>query len=147
VVTGAAGAGFIGKVKVILGAPGGGVGISIVTVEFWCRITNNTGLPSSLSVISVNQRPSSSNYIIGLKFLTGVAAALPYGLAIVGGVVGAVSANLLLVDLEILPFTYSVNSVAMANLYTFTWGCVAATANDVTDAIDLLTVADTAFTA
>jgi hypothetical protein len=143
------GTSFLCDLNVALGAPGGGYGISIVQVKFWLRITNNTALPASLSVITVNQKPAGggTNYVAGLKFLTGVAAALPYGLAIVGGNVGAVSANLLWVDFNMSVFTYSTNAVNLAGLEQVTWGCVAASANDVTDAIDLLTVADTAFTA
>jgi hypothetical protein len=67
---------------------------------------------------------------------------LGFGLAVVGGN-GSGSASNLIVDLEILAATFSTNAVAMALYNSITWGTAAATANDVTDAIDLLTVADT----
>ena len=132
------------KLSVYLNAPGGGVGMGVVEVEFWVRPTDNVTHAGSVSVISVNKKPAS-NYVAGLKFLTGVAAGLGYGLAVVGGNVGAVTANQFSVDLEIFACTFTTNVVAM-NLYnSITWGTAAATANDVTDAVDLLTVADTAF--
>ena len=131
------------KLTVSLGTSGGGVGESIAEVEFWYRVTDNGTNAAQLSVISVSKKPTT-NYIAGLKFLTGVAAALGFGLAVVGGNVGAALATHLVVDLELLSFTHDTNSVAMANYSSVTWGTVPATANDVTDAIDLLTVADTA---
>jgi hypothetical protein len=73
-----------------------------------------------------------------------VASGLGFGLAVVGGNVGPVVATHIIADLEILAFTFSVNSVAMADYADVTWASIPATANDVTDAIDLLTVADTA---
>ena len=130
------------KLTVALNAPGGGVGDGMVEVEFWYRPTDNVTAAGQLSVISVTSKPAS-NYIVGLKFLTGVAAAGGFGLAVVGGNVGAVTANRMLVDLEILAFTHTTNSVVMADMAGIVWGTEAATANDVTDAIDLLTVADT----
>lgn len=135
--------GFRAKLSVYVNAPGSSVGEGIAEVEFWYRATDNSTHAASLSVISVSQKPSS-NYIAGLKFLTGVASGLGFGLAIVGGNVSAVAMTHLIVDLEILAFTFSNNSVPMANYANITWGCVAATANDVTDAISLLTVADSA---
>jgi hypothetical protein len=134
---------FRAKLTVSLGTPGGGVGEGIVSVEFWYRVTDNATNAAQFSVISVTQRPSSSNYIAGLKFLTGVAASSSFGLAIVGGYIGSVTATHLIVDLEVLAFTHGANSVAMRKYADIAWNCVAATANDVTDAIDLLTIADT----
>lgn len=136
---------FRARLIVSLNAPGSGVGESLVEVEFWYRPTDNSTHAASLSVISVSKKPSS-NYIAGLKFLTGVASGLGMGLAIVGGNVGAVVATHLIVELELLVFTFSTNSVSMGNYSDISWGCNAATANDVTDAIDLLTVADTSVT-
>jgi hypothetical protein len=134
---------FRARMTVALGTPGGAVGEGIVDVEFWYRVSDNATNAAQFSVISVNQRPTASNFIAGLKFLTGVAAGSSFGLAIVGGFIGAVTATHLIVDLEILSFTHDTNSVAMKNYADITWNCVAATANDVTDAIDLLTVANT----
>lgn len=131
------------KLAVFVDAPGGGLGEGIAEVEFWYRATDNATHAASLSVISVSQKPAT-NYIAGLKFLTGVASGLGFGLAIVGGNIGAVTVSHLIVDIEILAFTFATNSVSMANYNVITWGTAAATANDVTDAISLLTVADTA---
>jgi hypothetical protein len=135
--------GFFATLRVALNAPGGGVGDGFVEVDFWYRVTDNATNAAQLSVISVNSRPAT-NFISGLKFLTGVSGNLGFGLAIVGGNFGAFSSTRLLVDLEITAFTHGQNTITMANLASATWNCVAATANDVTDAIDLLTVADTA---
>jgi hypothetical protein len=134
--------GFFATLRVALNAPGGLVGDGFVEVDFWYRVTDNSSATAQLSVISVSSRPAS-NYIAGLKFLTGVASGSGFGLAIVGGNYLAVAATRLLVDFEITAFTHDTNSITMANLASVTWNCTAATANDVTDAIDLLTVADT----
>jgi hypothetical protein len=135
--------GFRARLTLALNAPGGSVGESIVEVEFFYRVTDNSTQAAELSVISVVEKPAT-NYITGLKFLTGVASGLGFGLAVVGGNVGPVVATHIIADLEILAFTFSVNSVAMADYADVTWASIPATANDVTDAIDLLTVADTA---
>jgi hypothetical protein len=135
--------GFRARLTLALNAPGGSVGESIVEVEFFYRVTDNSTQAAELSVISVVEKPAT-NYITGLKFLTGVASGLGFGIAVVGGNVGPVVATHIIADLEILAFTFSVNSVAMADYADVTWASIPATANDVTDAIDLLTVADTA---
>jgi hypothetical protein len=135
--------GFRARLTLALNAPGGSVGESIVEVEFFYRVTDNSTQAAELSVISVVEKPAT-NYITGLKFLTGVASGLGFGLAVVGGNVGPVAATHIIADLEILAFTFSVNSVAVADYADVTWASIPATANDVTDAIDLLTVADTA---
>jgi len=134
--------GFFATLRVALNAPGGTVGDGFVEVDFWYRVTDNSTNAAQLSVISVNSRPAS-NYIAGLKFLTGVASGLGFGLAIVGGNYLAVSSTRLLVDLKITAFTHDTNTITMANLASVAWNCAAATTNDVTDAIDLLTVGDT----
>jgi hypothetical protein len=131
------------RLTVAMNAPGGSVGDGVVAVEFWYRPTDNVSGDAQLSVISVEKRPAA-NYINSLKFITGVAGAGGFGLAVIGGNVGAVTATRLLVDLEILAFTHSTNSVIMADMTGIVWGASAATANDVTNAIELLTVADTA---
>lgn len=63
--------GFRANLTVFLNAPGGGVGEGIVEVEFWYLVTNNSTNAGQLSVISVTKKPAS-NYVAGLKFLTGV---------------------------------------------------------------------------
>jgi len=145
--------GFKARLTVCLGTPGGAVGEGFVSVEFLYRVTDNATNAAQLSVIKVDKRPDAlvigspqveANFIVGLKFLTGVAANSGFGLAIVGGNIAAVDATHLIVDLEIFAFTHGANSVAMKKYADITWNCVAATANDVTDAIDLLTVANTA---
>ena len=136
--------GMVAKLTVKMAGTGGGVQDSIAEVEFWYRVTDNTTAAAQFSVISVNQRPASGSYIAGLYFLTGVAAGLGFGLAIVGGIeLSTLKTPQLLVDIEIKGSTFGVNAVAMADFAQITWNCVAATANDVTDAISLLTVADT----
>ena len=75
--------------------------------------------------------------------MTGVAAATGFGLAVVGGNLGAFSMTHLLVDIEITAFTEGVNIVRMKEYADIAFATRAATANDVTDAISLLTVADT----
>ena len=133
---------FRAKLTVSLQGPGGGVGNSIVEVEFWYRVTDNSTNAASLSVISVSQKQNTV-FIAGLKFLTGVASGLGFGLAIVGGNFAS-TAQQIVADLELLAWTHDSNVVDMGKLSQITWGTGAATANDVTDAISLLTVADTA---
>lgn len=132
------------KMTVSMGTTGGGIGESIVTVEGQYRTTDNGTSAGNLSVTKVDKNPATSNSIAGLKFLTGVAATTSFGFAVVGGTAGAGNpATHLVVDLELLSFTHDTNTVSMLNYASQTWGCVAATANDVTDAIDLLTPGDT----
>jgi len=134
---------FFCKLKIAAGTPGGGVGEGMVEVEFWYRVSDNSTSAAQFSVVSVTQRPSASNFIAGLYFLTGVAAATGFGLAVVGGNLGASSMTHLLVDIEITAFTEGVNIVRMKEYADIAFATRAATANDVTDAISLLTVADT----
>lgn len=135
--------GFRARLVVTLNAPGGGVGDSITSVEFWYRVTDNATNAASLSVISVSRQPAA-NYVIGLKFLTGVNSGQGMGLAVVGGNMGAFTTTRMSVDLEIMSFTHDVTVVPMDQLAQITFGTQPATANDVADAIDLLTVANTA---
>jgi hypothetical protein len=128
----------------LLAGSGGGAAEAMTEVEFWYRVTNSTTNAASVSVVSVTQQPSASNYIAGLFFLTGVASGLGMGLAITGGNEAAVTSPHLLVDLEILATTFTTNAVPMLDFEQIVWNCVAVTSNDVTDSISLLTVANTA---
>jgi hypothetical protein len=135
------------RLQVFLNAPGGGAGEAMADVRFWYRPTDNASSAASLSVISVDKRPSTSNYIIGLDFLSGKAAATGFKIALTGGNFGAFAASHVIVRLEVTVLTHTTNQVAMADYANITFASAACTANDVTDAISLLTVADTTITA
>ena len=114
----------------------------MVEVEFIYRVTDLATNAGELSVKSVRKTPST-NYVAGLYFLTGVAAAGNFAIAMTGGNFAAIRAQHVAVDLEITALTQGQNTVAMADLADLSFVSAPCTANDVTDAIDLLTVADT----
>lgn len=128
---------------VFLNAPGGGVGEAIRSVEFWYRPTDNTTNAASFSVIRTDSRPAAASFISGLYFLTGVAAGSGFGIALVGGNLGAVAATHINVHLDVKVTTHDTNAVTMASYANFTFATAACTANDVTDSISLAAVADT----
>jgi hypothetical protein len=129
------------KLTVYLAAPGGGVGESIALVEFLYLLTNITNKAGQLSVLSVSNK---GPYIKGLYFISGKTGGTGMRVAIVCGLLGAVTAPHLAVKIDMEVLTYTTNVVPMAQFAQLAFVSTACTANDVTDAISLLTVADTA---
>lgn len=133
---------FSARLKVFVCSTGGGTGEHLVEVDFVYRVTDQATNAAELSVKSVRKSPSSGNYVAGLYFLDGVAAGGNFAIAMTGGNLGAFEATHVAVDLEITALTHTTNSVALRDLADLSFVSAACTANDVTDANDLLTVAD-----
>jgi hypothetical protein len=115
-----------------------------VEVEFMVRNTN-PGVPNAqLSVLRVTQKGAD---ITGLFFLTGVAGATNYAIALVlGGLGSATPPDVISCELDITALTYSTNVITMDDLATQpSFVTAAVVANDVTNKISLLAVADTNF--
>jgi hypothetical protein len=128
------------KLSVFVQAAGTG-GQAMATVEFMYVCTNTSTGAGVLRVLNKELAPAASNYISGLKFLTGVAGSTPFGIAIVGGNLSAALAANVIVSLDI--DIYKPAGVNRDFYYDIDTVSTACTANDVTNAITLLTVADT----
>lgn len=133
---------FSARLKVFVCSTGGGTGEHLVEVDFVYRVTDQASSAGELSVKSVRKSPASGNYVAGLYFLDGVAAGGNFAIAMTGGNLGPFNATHVAVDLEITALSHTTNSLAMADLADLSFVSAACTANDVTDANDLLTVAD-----
>jgi hypothetical protein len=131
---------FFGKLKVFAYGPFGN-GCGMVDVDFGYSLRDETTNQGQFSVFRVS---TMGNEITGLYFLTGVAAAQQMGVALVGGNYGAYSFGYIKCVLEINVFSYSAYTdffSAYQDMNSTT--AAAVTANDVTDAITLLTVGNT----
>jgi len=131
---------FFAKLKVFAyGAFGNGMGM--VEVDFGYSMRNQTTSAAELSVFNVN---TMGDEITGLYFLTGVAASDEMGVALVGGNYGAFAFANIRCELEVCVFGYGSDAAFFSQFTDLTSTTTAdVTANDVTDAIDLLTVATT----
>lgn len=115
-----------------------GLGVNYTEVEFVYRCTNQSTGAGQLCVLSVVNK---GNGVTGLHFLTGVASGLGFGVALTGGNGGAVAFDGIRVSLEVEAQS---RSVLVSSAFTdVSFATADVTANDVTDAISLLTVADT----
>jgi hypothetical protein len=130
---------FFCKFKVFCSAPANG-GTSVAEVEFLYRPTNTSVAAGVLSVLRCSVKGAA---IGGLHFIHGGTGATAFKIGLVGGGSAATVMNFVAVSMEIEGLTYDANAVAFSDLAGFSFVSAAATANDVTDAITLLTVADT----
>lgn len=120
-------------------------GMHTAEVKFNYRNQNQTTNAGELSVEEVKRHNAPQGFeISGLWFLTGVAAGGNFAIALVGGNKGATEFDTVTVELDLAVITYSTNTVDMDALSDLTFATADVTANDVTDGISLLTVADTA---
>lgn len=131
---------FRGRLKVFTYGPFGS-GVSMADVEFLYRMTDQASSAGSFSVTSVTTK---GNQITGLYFLTGVAASTNMGVGLTGGNYAATPFSWIrcFLEIEVLDFGSNADFFNVYNALTSTT-TAAATANDVTDSIDMLTVADT----
>ena len=113
----------------------------MTTVEFTYTCTNTSSDAGLLRVLNVEQAPVVENYLAGLKFVDGVSGATEFRIAMIGGYASAALSRTILVymDMEI----YKPSGVRRDLYVQHTFLSTAATENDVSGAIDLLTVADT----
>lgn len=131
---------FVGKLTLFLQA-GGTSGHAIVTVEFQYVCTNTSTDAGLFRVTKVDKAPSTANYIAGLYFITGVTDNSKFKFAIAGGNLSATPATSIHAALDI--DVYKPNPVNRDDYAGANFDSAAITANDVTDAIDMLTVAET----
>lgn len=120
-------------------------GMYYADIEFTWLNTNQTSTTGWLSVKSAVRKKhvQPNDHITGLYFLTGVAAGTSFAIALVGGNQSAANFDTIYVSLEIDAITYSTNVIDMSAHAVFLFDTADVTANDVTDSISLLAVADT----
>jgi hypothetical protein len=116
-------------------------GPAIADVEFQYRVTNTSTKAASLDVLTVRNKGS---FISGLYFITGETSGDPFAIALVGGNYAALAFGTVTVSLEIEAVTSNNAVPNYTYLSDVSFASEAVTADDVTDAISLLTVADTA---
>jgi hypothetical protein len=131
---------FRGKLTVWALA-GGTSGIHMCSVEFGYVCTNTATDAGLFEVYEVNQTPTSGSYIAGIKFISGSTGATGMRFALVGGALSAQPAARVVVSLDLDVFHPIGASRERFTDHGFL--STAATANDVTDAIDMLTVGET----
>ena len=116
-------------------------GNHMARVRFGYVCTNTSTSAGNFEVYEVYQTPSASSYIAGLKFIDGATGSTGFRIAMVGGNLSAALATRVAVSLELDVFKATgVNRELFVN---HGFDATACTANDVTDAIDMLTVAET----
>ena len=127
------------KLKVFACAPGA-AGTSVAECEFIYRPTSTGAAAGVLSVLRATVKGAA---IAGLHFISGKTGATEFRIGLVGGVAVATSMNFVAVSMEIEGLSYDANSLDMSKFANMGFVSTAATANDVTDAVSLLAVADT----
>lgn len=131
---------FFGKLRIFAnGSFGNGEGM--VQVEFAYSKRDTTSSAGSFEVYRVDQ---TGDEITGLYFLTGVAAGSQMGVALTGGNYAATNFGFIRCQLEIFATAYDSFIDSFSDYSTLSTTTAAdVTADDVTDAIDMLTVATT----
>jgi hypothetical protein len=131
---------FYCKLKVFCSAPANG-GTHVAETEFLYRATTTVGVGTgSLCVLRCANKGAA---IGGLHFIHGKTGGTAFKIGLVGGGTTATVMNFVAVSMEIEGLTYDANAIAFTDFAGFSFASAAATANDVSDAITLLTVADT----
>lgn len=135
---------FGARLKVyVYGNSGSGMHVADVTFKYLVADSATPPYAAKLCVDQVFNNPSGGQ-ITGLYFITGKTDNVPMGIGLVCGNFGAFQVVNIRCVLEYEVFDYATDSdfftnyVGLSSKTTF-----AATANDVTDAIDLLTVGET----
>ena len=134
------------RTRIVVSANGGGAGSHETEVEWAYRVADNATNAGELSVISVRQFPTSpTNYVVGMHFIKGITGGdRPFALSITTGNIGAVAPA----DVSVHHFGAIESTQAtvrpMAEFADISTVPRALTANDVLDAVSMLTVAITA---
>jgi len=124
-----------------------GTGMSVADIEFIYRAASTVTPGSYTGQLCVTKVVNKGDKITGLYFLSGTAADLPMGVGITCGNYGSFAVDNIrcFIDVETLEFatfeTFFGNMVGLSSTTT-----AAPTANDITDSISLLSVADTSVT-
>jgi hypothetical protein len=128
--------------KLTLWVSGAATATHMASIEFG-YIVSNAGTNAGLfEVYEVNMTPSASNFISGLKFISGATAGTGMRIAMVGGNLTATPAQFVTAALDLDVFAPV--GYARDTYFQHTFISTAATADDVTDAVDMLTVGETA---
>lgn len=139
VLSKAAKASFSAKLKVFLSTPAAG-GLAVADVDFIYRVTNQS---TGAAMLSVERTVLKGGQIVALGFVSGKTAGTGFRIGVTGATGGAVVANALTVVLEIDAVTYDANIIAMNDFDNIAYVSTTPTADDVTDFVSLLAVADT----
>ena len=127
--------------RLTLWVSGVGTATHMCSVDFG-YIVSNTGTSAGLfEVYDVNLTPSASNFISGLYFISGATGATQMKIAMVGGNLSAAQAGSVVASLDLdvfAPIGY-----ARDTYFQHTFTSTTVTANDVTNAVSMLTVAET----
>jgi hypothetical protein len=131
--------------RIVVSANGGSAGSHETEVEWAYRVVDNVTNAGELSVISVRQFPSVGNYVVGMHFIKGITGSdRPFALSVTTGNIGAVAPASVSVhhfgEVESTQATIR-PMIEFADISTTPR---ALTADDVTDAVSMLTVAVTA---
>ncbi len=139
VLSKAAKASFSAKLKVFLSTPAAG-GLAVADIDFIYRVTNQS---TGAAMLSVERTVLKGGQIVALGFVSGKTAGTGFRIGVTGATGGAVVANALTVVLEIDAVTYDANIIAMNDFDNIAYVSTTPTADDVTDFVSLLAVADT----
>jgi len=133
------------KTKVTVHASGGGAGTHSVEVDWEYRVANNAGAAGELLVKRVTQFPAAANYIVGLHLITGeTGASRPFAIALTLGNLAATAPTSVTVSHQGLLHSTNNTKRPVAEYSDIDMTPTALTANDVTDAVSLLTTGVTA---
>ena len=135
---------FGARLKVyVYGNSGSGMHVADVTFKYLVADSATPPYAAKLCVDQVFNNPSGGQ-ITGLYFITGKTGGVPMGIGLVCGNFGAFQVVNIRCVLEYEVFDFATDSDFFTNYVGLSSKTTAAaTANDVTDAIDLLTVAET----
>jgi len=121
---------------------GSGTRTVICTVQFGYVVNNATTNAGIFEVYDVRLTPSASNFVSGLYFITGAVGATSFKIAMVGGNSTSAPAQTIIAALDLDVF--AAIGYARDKYFQHTFISSAVSANDVTNAISMLTVAETA---
>jgi hypothetical protein len=127
--------------KLTLWVSGASAATHMCVVDFGYIVANQTTSAGLFEVYDVKLTPSSSSFISGLYFITGAAGATGMKIAMVGGNLNSNPAQTIIaaLDLDVFaPIGY-----LRDKYFQHTFAASAVSANDVTNAISMLTVAET----
>ncbi|MFW0776271.1 MAG: phage tailspike protein [Rickettsiales bacterium] len=128
----------------IMADANGGAALEYAEVEFMYNKTATTGSAGQFSVMRVSQYGHTPLRVTGLHFLTGVAAGTQMGVALTGGNRGATAFRWIRCELDVFATAFDSSSDSFNDFEVLSsTTSTECTANDVTDAIDMLTVAST----
>jgi len=132
------------KTRIVAGDGAAAGGSHEVEIEWAYRVSNGSTAAGALSVISVRSFPAAGNIIVGVHFIKGITGTpRPFAIAVTLGVSGF-TPYFVQVSHDGLGTSSDTIKRPMAEYGRIDTTPTALTADDVTDAVDMLTVAVTA---